>query len=186
MGYPHDVTFKVKLAIIQKRIFPTKKEHIYMCSYIISVTYVFRVFEEEIQWNLLAYPGPTWKFCKGLKVVDKEICAFCAHCEHIETKIKWTATSDLDTGLFLNLWPLWPDLRGYLIHGIVQGPSRLRWRSSAFSLRVVNRLEHIAGLHWHITFFKAQLDHQRCISFPENPCSHTSSLLTFPLYLNFL
>ncbi len=37
MGCPHEVTFKVKLAIIKARFFLTKKEHIYMYSYMISV-----------------------------------------------------------------------------------------------------------------------------------------------------
>ncbi len=38
MGYPLEVTFKVKLAVIQKpRFFHTKKEHICMCSYVIYV-----------------------------------------------------------------------------------------------------------------------------------------------------
>ncbi len=38
MGHTHEVTFKVKHAIIQTRVFHTKKEH--MRSYIISVVYI--------------------------------------------------------------------------------------------------------------------------------------------------
>ncbi len=40
MGYPHEVTFKVKLAIIQTLFFHIKKEHIYMCSYIKLAVYM--------------------------------------------------------------------------------------------------------------------------------------------------
>ncbi len=39
-GSPHEVTFKVKLAIIHTRVLHTKKEHIYMCSYMIPVVYI--------------------------------------------------------------------------------------------------------------------------------------------------
>ncbi len=50
MGEPDQVTIKVKLAIIQTRVFfHTKKEHIFMCSYIISV--------EHIQWCPAISPG---------------------------------------------------------------------------------------------------------------------------------
>ncbi len=41
MGCPYEVTFKVKLAIIQTRFFHTKKEHIFMCSYMISAVYIY-------------------------------------------------------------------------------------------------------------------------------------------------
>ncbi len=40
MGYPHKVTFKVKLVIILTPVFNTKKEHIYMGSNIISDVFI--------------------------------------------------------------------------------------------------------------------------------------------------
>ncbi len=42
MGYPQKATFKVKLVIIETRVFHTKKEHIYMGSYGMSVVYLCR------------------------------------------------------------------------------------------------------------------------------------------------
>ncbi len=42
-GVPHEVTFKVKLTIIQTCVFHTKKEYIYTCSNIISVVYTRRI-----------------------------------------------------------------------------------------------------------------------------------------------
>ncbi len=61
MGYPHEVTFKVKLAIIQTSDFHTKKEHtnrsyfikfvIYMCYHILfeGIYYVISYYTHI--WN---------------------------------------------------------------------------------------------------------------------------------------
>ncbi len=60
MGYPHEVTFKVKLAIIQTRVFYTKKEHIDMCSYIISVVYMsYHILFEGVCF-VLSHPTHIW------------------------------------------------------------------------------------------------------------------------------
>ncbi len=57
MGNPHEVILKVTLAIIQTSIFYTKKEHVNMCSYIISVVYICRIVSCVKGLSLL-YPHP--------------------------------------------------------------------------------------------------------------------------------
>ncbi len=70
MGYPHEVTFGVNFAIIQTRVFHTKKEHIDMCSYIIFAVYICRIISclkgftlfyyiphtEEFHFKMLSWP----------------------------------------------------------------------------------------------------------------------------------